>query len=484
MNVNAVKKKIIYGLPVLIGLCFSFYYLLKATDNVAYSDYIRLINAYLPDVGNPSKFFVPDVLTRVPITYLGRIINVKWFGYNTEFDLMLGLISFTLGAAVIAAYACSLRRRKAQASWYAWYLAVLVLYFGLNKWEMLTNGTGWVCFLSVSGFYYHYLVLDRAVRNGHQSRRDRILLIVLPSALTLLTAGPYCGSYSAILILCYLVMLADSYRKEHRINRLFSGYLAAVLIPLFLYLWSDAYAVYVHRGAVAGGSLTGTFLTNPLFFLKFILRALASAALGVDQLQKLNAAGGMFSKLRAEYLLGAFVLALYLFALYLTVRRRLWKETVLPLILILNGGLNHVLIVLSRWIFLNTEYGMSSRYELQYQVGLIGILLTFALCFKKRERQTAGAAGKRPVLLRASQTVICLGTAVLLAGSLYTTAEEVKTAPYRKEYLQTTRSLGLSYKTASDAELEEYLQHDPVEIRKAMSILEENNLNIFRNPVK
>lgn len=484
MNVNVVKKKILYGLPVLIGLCFSFYYLLKATDNVAYSDYIRLINAYLPDVANPSKFFVPDILTRVPITYLGRLINVKWFGYNTEFDLMLGLVSFTLGAAVLAAYAYSLRRGKSQVSWYIWYLAVLVLYFGLNKWEMLTNGTGWVCFLSVSGFYYHYMVLDRAVRNGHESRRDRILLMVLPSALTLLVAGPYCGSYCAILILCYLVMLADSYRKEHRVNRLFSGYLAAVLLPLLLYLWSDSYAVYVHRGAVAGGSLVGTFLHHPLFFLKFVLRALASAAVGVDQLHQLSAGGGWFSALRAEYLLGTFVLALYLFALYLTVRHRLWEETVLPLILILNGGLNHVLIVLSRWIFLNTEYGMSSRYELQYQVGLIGILLTFALCFKRREKQTAGTAGRKPVFHRTRQTVICVGTGVLLAGSLYTTAAEIKTAPYRREYLQTAKTLGLSYKTASDAELEEYLQHDPAEIRKAMSILEENNLNIFRMPVK
>lgn len=472
MNLNAARRKIIYGLPVLAGLCFCFYYLRQSTDNVAYSDYIRLINAYLPDVGNPAKFFVPDLLTRVPITYLGRLINVKWFGYNTEFDLMLGLLSFVLGAAVIAAYACSLRRKKARVSWYFWYVAVLVLYFGLNKWEMLTNGTGWVCFLAVSGFYYHYLVLDRAVRNGHKSRRDRILLLLLPSALTLLTAGPYCGSFCAILILVYLVMIADGWRKNRRVSRLFLAYLAAVLIPLFLYLWSNSYAVYVHRGAVVGGSLIGTFFQEPLFFVKFILRAFASAALGVDQMKIFDSSGRLSAGLGGEYLLGAFVLFLYLYALYLTVRFRLWEETIFPVILILNGGLNHLLIVASRWIFLNTEYGMSSRYELQYQVGLIGILLTFALCFGK---------GRRAVIRR---TVICLGTAVLLAGSLYTTLKEAETAPYRKEYLKTTRSLGLSYRTASDDELEEYIQHDPDEIRKAMRILEENNLNIFRSPEK
>ncbi len=40
------------------------------------------------------------------------------------------------------------------------------------------------------------------------------------------------------------------------------------------------------------------------------------------------------------------------------------------------------LILLSRWSFLVEDYGMSSRYALQFQVGVVGILLTLALCWK------------------------------------------------------------------------------------------------------
>lgn len=89
-----MKRRVFLGLPVILGILFYIWYIFHASDNVAYSDYIRLINSYLPDVTNPAKFFVPDILTRVPITYLGRIINVKLFGYNTYFEMILGVLSW------------------------------------------------------------------------------------------------------------------------------------------------------------------------------------------------------------------------------------------------------------------------------------------------------------------------------------------------------------------------------------------------------
>ena len=45
--------------------------------------------------------------------------------------------------------------------------------FSLNKWEMLTNGSGWSHFFAFACFYYHELVLDR-VWAGEEKRRDRL----------------------------------------------------------------------------------------------------------------------------------------------------------------------------------------------------------------------------------------------------------------------------------------------------------------------
>ena len=145
-----MKRRVFLGLPVILGILFYIWYIFHASDNVAYSDYIRLINSYLPDVTNPAKFFVPDILTRVPITYLGRIINVKLFGYNAYFDMILGVLSLGAGAAVLALYA-----ERNRSVGYLSFLLIQFVYFSLNKWEMMTNGTGWVCTLSISGFLFH-----------------------------------------------------------------------------------------------------------------------------------------------------------------------------------------------------------------------------------------------------------------------------------------------------------------------------------------
>ena len=63
-----MKTRKWYGLVILAGVLFSLYYVRNASYDVVYSDYIRLVNNYLPDVWNPDKFFVPDILTRIPVT--------------------------------------------------------------------------------------------------------------------------------------------------------------------------------------------------------------------------------------------------------------------------------------------------------------------------------------------------------------------------------------------------------------------------------
>ena len=75
------KQKWYYMIPV-IGVVFGIWYLKQSFYDVVYSDYIRLVNSYLPDVWNPDKFLVRDVLTRIPINYVARIINTSLFHYS------------------------------------------------------------------------------------------------------------------------------------------------------------------------------------------------------------------------------------------------------------------------------------------------------------------------------------------------------------------------------------------------------------------
>ena len=505
-----MKRRVILGVPVILGVLFYIWYIFHASDNVAYSDYIRLINSYLPDVTNPAKFFVPDILTRVPITYLGRIINVKLFGYNTYFDMILGVLSLGAGAAVLALYA-----ERNRSVGYLSFLLIQFVYFSLNKWEMMTNGTGWVCTLSISGFLFHFAVLDHAAATRCRNMSDRVLLAILPILLVVLVAGPYSGGYAVILVLAYGALWVADWRSGakqdagtkceatansvrghmdkdsdagRRCRRTWCIGALTTVLAMVLYLWSNSQAVYVHRGAVTDVSITQEFAAQPLFFLRFLLKAVASSVIGVAQIQELEANSIWFVRLHLVYLLGLAVFVSYLLALYLNVRFQLYKKTIFPLLLVLSGGCNHLLVLAARWIFLKDEYGMSSRYEIQYQMGIVGILLTFALVWSvcREKAQDADAEKKRAQVpeKRAVRALLelCMAafTVLALCGNVWTTRSEIQAAPYRKAYLQVSRELGLNYRTASDEDLETYLHNDPDAVRDAMRILEENHLNIFR----
>ena len=161
--------------------------------------------------------------------------------------------------------------------------------------------------------------------------------------------------------------------------------------------------------------------------------------------------------------------------------RRHYQISVFPLMLIFWGGCNHLLVLESRWIFENSDYGMSSRYALQYQVGILGIILTFGMAWKLWRTEASGEGRKKnlfPFWQRILAMAFCL---VILAGNGYTTGMEIKKAPNREEYARGVREIALHYRDAPDDELESRMQyhHGPEKIRSALSILEEQKWNIF-----
>lgn len=229
------------GLPVL-GVLFYLFYLHRAAIDLVYSDYIRLTLSYLPDVWDPEKFFVPDLLTRIPVNFLERAVNVELFGYSVTFDRVLGVLGFGLSALILGAYS---RKMRIGAGWFT---AMMVFMFSLNKWEMLYNGTGWAHFLAFGCFFYNYYVLERVYGSGGEKKGDMARLLVLPALVTIGVAGPYCAIYIMTLVLAYLFVC---FRKQTGWKRT-ALLLATAVLPLVLYLWSNSMAVYEYSGAVEG----------------------------------------------------------------------------------------------------------------------------------------------------------------------------------------------------------------------------------------
>lgn len=457
-----MKKRWPYIVLPILGILFCLWYVKTATYDIVYTDYIRLVNSYLPDVFNPHKFFVPDVLTRIPINYLGRIVNVMVFNYSTTFDMVLGVLGLGAAGFVIAAYCYRYSVR------WIWLVSLLILLFGLNKWEMLTNGTGWVHFLAMACFFYHYLVLDR-IWYGTEKKHDRLRLIVLPFVITLGIAGPYCAVYSVVMILSYGFCMVMKGRRTGKSDRRYLSYMVSVLVPLLLYIWSSSYAVVDHAD-MQNLPFAASLLDTPSYFIRFFLKSLAGDLLGGEMLEDWIRAQIITD--RMIYVTGVFVMCAALMSLWMNFRYCLYKTTIFPLMFLITGGLNHILILISRWGFMNENYGMSSRYALQFQFVTLGIVMTTAMAWGQIGRRTTGL-------------IAGLCCVAVLSGSVLTTMREVRHAPNREAYGENIAIIAKQYETVSDDVLRKTFDYrkgredSGGKVRNALRILDEHGWNIF-----
>lgn len=455
-----MKKRnyVLYWALPLLGIIFSLIYLKRSAYNMVFADYIRLTNSYLPNPWDPSKFFVPDILTRIPLNFLARGINVTFFGFNTIFDMVLGVFGLGASAFLLGKYA-----KENKIGTVAFGIMMFVV-FSLNKWEMLTNGTGWIHFTAFIFFYYHYMVLDRLLVQKKGKSLDSVKLMVLPFIITLGVAGPYCAIYSLTVILAYLWIWFTNKDKNEFSKKECLIYCLCVVIPFILYIISNHFVVEPKVGG--NQPLLPTFFKNPLYFLKFFLASFGSIVLGNETVFKLCE---NFHNYILIYSLGAIVILFYGYAFYLNFKEKLYQKTIFPLIFLVSGGLNHLLILYSRWRFMGVQYGMESRYALQYQIGILGIIMTFALVSDK---------WKKAVTFKTA--VVFFGIFIIM-GNLITTSEEWKKSPYRKEYLKVKLGeVALNFEEASDEELAWFQYPYPELTVNALKILKENKLNIFR----
>jgi len=299
----------------------------------------------------------------------------------------------------------------------------LILFYSLNKWEMLLNGSGYIHFLAFSVFYAYFYALDQAF-----SKKSSLLLLSIYPPLILLVAGPYCLAVflSCFALFFFLVLGKKLWDMKGTILLLISNGLC-----LFLYLLSNHYAVYEYAGAESI-SLKEVLQNHLLFVLKFIFYGFSSMLISGENLEKLLRDGTIQGK--GIVLIGAFVLFFYIFMtlLYLwrffassgngggkafagkgklglsseqgqmveqkqTDKNALTGENVgesfyfglLPGLLLLHGLASHALVFLTRYMFLKESYAFQSRYALQYQSALLGAFLILFL-WKKDKRFSSG----------------------------------------------------------------------------------------------
>ena len=509
-------------LSFLMALAILFYVLLSTTD-VLYSDYIRLVNSYLGKPFQLGDLLQKDILTRIPLTYFFREINRYSFGYTLIFDRVLGVLGLFLASKPLLLF-----MRKKQLP-FLQQLLFLLLFYSLNKWEMLLNGSGYIHFLAFSVFYDYFYALDQAF-----SKKSSLLVLSIYPPFILLVAGPYCLAVflSCFALFFFLVLGKKLWDMKGTILLLISNGLC-----LFLYLLSNHYAVYEYAGAESI-SLREVLQNHLLFVVKFIFYGFSSMLVSGENLEKLLRDGAIQGK--GVVLLGAFVLFFYIFMtlLYLwkffassnnsgtktfatknkeafssqqrqmaeqkqTDTNALTGENVgesfyfglLPGLLLLHGLASHALVFLTRYMFLKESYAFQSRYALQYQSALLGAFLLLFL-WKNEKQSNPGQKARvdrktgveqktgigdqirierRQRTAQGRLTFCLLISGIFLLGTLWTDHSEWGKAMYRREHYERMWIYSHDLSAYSDEELESVFEyrHGGERIRKAFAIWEQ-----------
>jgi len=495
-------------------LCTVFlgFYILSASVDIVYSDYIRLTNSYLGEPFSFHDLLTKDILTRIPVSFLFREINIAFFHYSITFDRFLGLFGLFLTSIPLLLFMAK-RRIGIFFS-----VAILLIFYSLNKWEMLLNGSGYAHFLSFALFYLFFYLLSERVGKG-----SFLLSLSVFPFLFLLTGGPYAiAVYGATILSLFFLFLAGKIRdKRGSLVLLLSSF-----VSTFLYFLSNHYAVYEYAGAKSI-SLKEVLLTKMTFVLKFFGFGFSSLLFSGENLEEWLSSGAVQGK--QLFLLGGLILLFFLLMAFFFLKDLFFGEKdsnddcipgkekdksltgLFPALLLLHGLLSFALVFLSRYIFLRPEYAVQSRYALQYQSALLGALLLLYLktargqeagvekgrekaklegnTEKKRgverkpeDREKDEKAGEKAGARRALPQIISIGiTLLFLGGTLYTAKTELLKAPYRRLHYETMLHSVNRIEDMDEEELERLYEyrHGKERILKAFSILKERKLNCF-----
>ncbi len=492
MSKEKFRASFLFFVSILCTVFLGFY-ILSASADIVYSDYIRLTNSYLGEPFSFNDLLTKDILTRIPVSFLFREINIAFFHYSITFDRFLGLFGLFLTSIPLLLFMAK-RRIGIFFS-----VAILLIFYSLNKWEMLLNGSGYAHFLSFALFYLFFYLLSERVGKGS----SLLSLSVFPF-LFLLTGGPYAiAVYGAAILSLFFLFLAGKIRdKRGSLVLLLSSF-----VSTFLYFLSNHYAVYEYAGAKSI-SLKEVLLTKMTFVLKFFGFGFSSLLFSGENLEEWLSSGAVQGK--QLFLLGSLILLFFLLMALFFLKDLFFGEKdsnddcipgkekdksltgLFPALLLLHGLLSFALVFLSRYIFLRPEYAVQSRYALQYQSALLGALLLLYLKTVRgqgtRVESSAesgkmeGDKDKKAEPRRALPQIISIGiTLLFLGGTLYTAKTELLKAPYRRLHYETMLHSVNRIEDMDEEELERLYEyrHGKERILKAFSILKERKLNCF-----
>jgi len=456
-----LKNSKIIILFVIGILFFQIYYLIVSSRNVPFMDYWRELNNFGEKIMTGKLSFQdiwhPDNGQRNPLTRILFAINMRVFSYNTQIEIFMGIF-FQLFSYLIIIYAF-IKENNEKNKMVIFKLlnaAFLLPIFNLNQWEILTLEFSLSFMMRIFCYLLIFIWLNICLFDMPNKKKQLIIISVLVPIIICFLSQLYFVAFIGTIGIVVLMHFCINYKKERFLffkNYFYLG-MAAIIGTII-------YSINVSSVLTVKNSISISFVN---LIKGALLMFGASLCQYFAEYPFYNISG-----YNMIYILGIIVAILYIFALLLYFKKKMYIKTYIPLFLILYCFLSIIIIYFGRATN-NIFYLMASRYTCETTLGLIGLLWIFAVDIINNQNKTK-------ILSIISLFIIVFG---LIWGANY----EKKIGSYRGANFENMKEIMLNIDNVSNEELNRFQANNYMQVRNGIKILKDYRLNIFHNYIE
>jgi hypothetical protein len=458
---TSIRAKVILYLSLLIPFALVFIYTWDTSTDVVGSDDMYLIKggfieSYLKGTLTFNELWRPLNVSRMLGYNLLQIANIELSSMNSK--ILVLLIPFFMLASAILIYR---EYRKSLISEHSpEFIAITFIFlsfiiFNIIQWEGLLGDADLVYQSSMPFFIASFIGIELFLLRGNWKYLPATLMLI-PLALLVFNGKLYVSFIPTLssAFLCYLLIHRFRLTKDFWLGAFLTGSFIAAIT--FLYVFGFDFKSNTSYDAAV-------MFNRPTEVGEFLLATFASSVVGADVFFS-----STYFSFNSILIIGFIIVFLYILALALFFKSRMYEKTYLPLFLILQTFFYLGIMMIGRFE-LGKDAGMASRYVCVSIFGIAAIVWIFMFNLAHSQKQKFLSKG-----------AIFAGMIVIFSGLLLTSIVVWHFQPQRKAFLAKRNEIAMRVDTATPEELYKYFLESPELVRDSLLILREYKLNAYR----
>lgn len=439
-------------------------YVLGASANVPMMDYWRYIVEFLEPLFEEGSVW--EVYGKPQagashrnggLTALFFLINAKYFGLNTQIEIVLGAVGTFIDCCFL--FYVFMKKTPFKRKWLnCGFILMAFALFNINQWEILTLEFAFsfsirTLLILWSCHYFDSMHLQN-------KKKISIIFFVVAMYFVVTTLGSYGPGLVGAFVFVSMVQLIVN--KENRKRTSIQNGL--VILVMLIGLLAFFTGLSSGSGGNPANSLFNMIKDGRMVRAFFLM--LGSSIMHIEDATATE-------PIRRLMILGIILFILYMLALFLYFRRKMYEKTYMPLALMAYTACIILVISYGRIPMFGVNYVISSRYVCDTTIGLAGMLWIFLYELDNvswyKEKIWAVVKGTTCVFAML-YLVLCLR---------YSYKIEMGIAPYRKMYCESLIRTIQNNEVLTDSQAAPF-QSDTALVNKGLELMRKYHLGIFK----